>query len=51
MRSLGYVMSASVHTTMSPRASRVPIRRAVPEPPLRRNGMSRIVREAGLGLA
>ena len=38
-------MSASVHTTISPRALSVPIRRAVPEPPLRRNGMTRIVRE------
>ena len=30
-------MSASVHTTIWPRASWVPIRRTVPEPPLRRN--------------
>ena len=34
-------MSASVHTTISPRASWVPIRRAVPDPPLRRKAMTR----------
>ena len=41
MRSLGYVMSASVHTTMSPRACWVPMRRTVPAPPLRRNDTTR----------
>ncbi len=35
IRSFGYVMSASVHTTISPRARWVPIRRTVPEPLLR----------------
>jgi hypothetical protein len=36
-------MSASVQTTISPCACWVPIRRAVPEPPLRRNGITRML--------
>ena len=40
-------MSASVQTTIRPYASLVPIRRAVPEPPLRRNGISRMFGNRG----
>jgi len=36
-------MSASVQTTISPRASAVPIRRAVPDPPLRWKAINRII--------
>ncbi len=35
-------MSASVHTTMSPRACWVPMRRTVPEPLLWENGITRM---------
>jgi len=41
IRSLGYVMSASVHTTISPRAILDPMRRTVPAPPLRANSITR----------
>ena len=47
IRSFGYVMSASVQTTIFPYASLVPMRRAVPEPPLRRNGISRMLGKRG----
>ena len=40
-------MSASVQTTYRPYASPVPIRRAVPDPPLRRNGISRMLGKRG----
>ena len=40
-------MSASVQTTIFPYASPVPIRRAVPDPPLRRNGISRMFGNRG----
>jgi len=42
MRSLGYVMSTSVHTTIRPRAARVPYLRAEPEPRLVPNWISRM---------
>ena len=47
MRSFGYVMSASVHTTISPRASCVPILRTVPDPPLRWNARTRMFGNRG----
>lgn len=40
-------MSASVHTTISPRASWLPIRRTVPDPPLRWNALIRMFGKRG----
>jgi hypothetical protein len=47
IRSFGYDMSASVHTTISPRASCDPIRRTVPDPPLRWNARTRMCGKRG----